>query len=139
MRWRFDLLHPSAGRLREWLETGEPEGVSEHVEHCERCADRLEHLANDDPIVLSLEPSAPLRQALSAALSPPDDLNERVLQGVSRRSRSGEELQLFAGLFSIGFETARLMIDTDVSQDRADDASQNGDRTQSPNEKDDLT
>lgn len=137
MRWRFDLFHPSSSRLREWLETGEPAGVGEHVEHCDKCADRLEHLDDDDPLVLSLEPSAPLRQALTAALSPPEDLSQRVLQGVARRSRADEELQLFAGLFSIGIETARLMIDTDVRQDRSDEPSSNG--TVSPNEKDDLT
>lgn len=138
MRWRFDLFHPSASRLREWLETGEPVGVGEHVEHCDKCADRLEHLDHDDPLVLSLEPSAPLRQALTAALNPPEDLSERVLKSVSRRSRVDEELQLFAGLFSIGFETARLMIDTDVDQDRNHDDHRNGDGPALPDEEDDL-
>lgn len=118
MRWRLDFLHPSTGRLRAWLETGEPEGVGEHVEHCERCADRLEQLDSVDE--LDAADPAPLRQALAAALNPPDDLNERLLQGVANRNRAGEDLQLFAGLFSIGFETARLMIDTDVHQDRHD-------------------
>ena len=139
MRRRFDLLHPSTKRLRAWLETGEPEGVGEHVAHCERCADRLEALDDDEPLVLSLEPSAPLRQALTAALSPPDDLSERVKRGVARRSRADEELQLFAGLFSIGIETARLMIDVDVDQDRNHDDNTNGDGTALSDEEDDLS
>lgn len=137
MRWRFDLFHPSSSRLREWLETGEPVGVGEHVEHCDKCADRLEHLDEGDPLLLSLEPSAPLRQALTTAFSPPEDLNERVLRSVARRSRADEELQLFAGLFSIGIETARLMIDTDASQDRHDGEHLDG--AELHDEKDDLT
>ncbi len=137
MRWRFDLRHPSTTRLREWLETGEPAGVGEHVEQCERCANRLEHIDGDESIAPSLEPTAPLRQALSAALSPPDDLNERVLRGVARRSRVDEELRLFAGLLSIGIETARLMIETDVDQDRNHDERRNGDGSASSDEEDD--
>ena len=137
MRWRFDFLHPSTSKLRVWLETGEPVGVGEHVEHCDRCADRLEHLEVDDPVSFSLEPPAPLRQMLSAALSPPEDLSERVLRSVERRGRREEELQLFAGLFSIGFETARLMIDTEVSQDHHGEPSSNGHHE--PIERDDLT
>lgn len=121
MRWRFDLLHPSNTRLRAWLETGEPDGVGEHVEQCERCADRLEQL-DDDDVVVEGGTGGALGQALSSALSPPTDLRERVMRGVANRSRVDEELQLFAGLFSIGIETARLMIEPDVHQDRADEA-----------------
>ncbi len=38
------LLHPSARRLRHWLDHGEPHDVDRHVGDCSRCATRLEEL-----------------------------------------------------------------------------------------------
>ena len=114
MKRRFDFWHPSKGRLRHWLETGDPAGVGDHVEQCERCANQLEQL---DDGVYDLDAPSPLRLALTAALTPPDDLNERVLHGVEVRRRADQELALFAGLFSIGMETAQLMIGSDHDHD----------------------
>lgn len=111
MRW-LDFWHPSNGRLREWLESGDPAGVGEHVEQCERCADRLVELDRD---LYADEPDAPssLRHALTVLLAPPDDLPQRVIDGLESRARRGDDLWLLGEMFSIGIETAQLMFDSD--------------------------
>lgn len=117
MSRRFDLWHPSDRRLRAWLESDGPSGVSEHVERCERCADRLVALDQD----LEALETATLGQALVALLAPPDDLSQRVLEGVDARRRNEADLQLIAGLFSIGVETAQLMLSPDEGASVGDD------------------
>lgn len=109
-RW-FDLWHPSSQRLRAWLETGEPDGVGDHVEQCDRCADRLVELdrQSDEPD----GPTSSLRQALQTLFTPPDDLNERVLDGVEQRRHAGDDLRLLGEMLSIGIETAQLMLADD--------------------------
>lgn len=109
MTRRFDFLHPSRQRLRTWLLTGEPDGVRLHVEQCERCAARLEEIDDMESAAPSGE-TAPLRQALGSLLAPPDDLNDRVVRNVERRSGISSDLELFAGLFAIGVQTAQLMV-----------------------------
>lgn len=107
------IRHPSNAKLLRWLETGETGKVRDHVESCERCADRLLVLDSDQ----SNDAQAPERRArrerlaelLSAMYSAPDDLNDRVVEGVERRSKGERELALFAGLMAVGFDTARLV------------------------------
>ncbi len=111
MRW-LDFWHPSNNRLRAWLDTGDPVGVGAHVEQCERCADRLVEL-DGDLDADELDSSSSLRQALTTLLAPPDDLPQRVLDGVERRARGGDDLRLLGEMFSIGIETAQLMFDHD--------------------------
>lgn len=111
MRRGRSLFHPSRPRLREWLDTGTPEGVGEHVERCEACADRLEEIDRTDPALTDLAGSGPLREALAELIDPPDDLTDRVLIGLDGRRRAERELALFAGLFTIGIETAQLMLE----------------------------
>lgn len=118
-RW-LGLWHPSKQRLHTWLLTGEPDGVGVHVERCERCAERLEALDETEP-VFDVDRPSPLRQALTSMFAPPDDLGDRVVEQVTRRSRGGDELALLAGLFSIGVETAQLMLEPDGGQDRVAD------------------
>lgn len=108
---RRGLFHPSRSRLREWLDTGTPAGVGEHVEHCDTCADRLEEIDQADSALTTLDDSGPLRAALAELIAAPDDLTDRVLVGLDGRRRAERELALFAGLFSIGIETAQLMIE----------------------------
>lgn len=108
---RRGLFHPSRSRLREWLDTGAPAGVGEHVERCDTCADRLEEIDQADPAPTTFDGSGPLRAALAELIAPPDDLTDRVLIGLDGRRRAERELALFAGLFSIGIETAQLMIE----------------------------
>ncbi|MDJ0768608.1 MAG: hypothetical protein QNJ12_07425 [Ilumatobacter sp.] len=124
MRRRLGLFHPSTHRLRQWLATGAPEGVGDHVEQCERCADRLEEL--DDAELEAGDMPSTLQHVLASVLAPPDDLSERVLQGVAVRSRADEELRLLGSLFSIGVETAQLMLDPELGQDHQSSAHQGG-------------
>ncbi len=122
------LGHPSRSRLQEWLNTGEPLGVGSHIEHCERCADRLEAIdLENEP--LRLDGSRSLRDALGELVAPPADLSGRILHGIERRSRADRELSLLAGLLSIGVDTARLMFDTNapngLEDQRLDDTEPN--------------
>lgn len=119
MRRRLDLWHPSSKRLHRWLDTGEPNGVGEHVEGCRRCADRLEEI--DEATPLTLDGPNPLRQALTELIAPPPDLNDRVLRGVEARGRAEREMMLIAGLFSIGVETAQLLFEPAVAESLGDD------------------
>lgn len=105
--------HPSKSKLVHWLESGETGKVGDHVEQCERCADQLLVLDRDE----STAEANPERRArrerlaemLSALYTAPDDLNERVVDGVERRSKGERELALFAGLMAVGVDTARLV------------------------------
>ena len=107
------LGHPSRARLQQWLDTGEPLGVGSHIEHCERCAERLEAIDLENA-PLRLDGTGSLREALGELVAPPADLSSRVLHGIERRSRVERELSLLAGLLSIGVETAQLMFDADA-------------------------
>jgi hypothetical protein len=81
------------------------------------CADRLEEIDRDDrPSAQSDAPSS-LRLALNELIAPPDDLVDRVLSGVDGRLRAERELALIAGLFSIGIETAQLLLDPGIAHD----------------------
>jgi hypothetical protein len=115
MSWRYSLLHPTGGQLLRWLEEGVDDGVGLHVEHCVRCADRLEAFDREQPIVV--DPLVDLRVALSQSLAPPSDLTDRVRRGVELRWQAERELALFAGLFAIGVETAQLMLGADADED----------------------
>lgn len=107
------IRHPSKSKLTRWLDSGETGKIGEHVEHCERCADQLLMIDSDE----SADTNHPDRRArrarlaemLSAMYSAPDDLNDRVVEGVERRSKGERELALFAGLMAVGLETARLV------------------------------
>lgn len=135
MRRGFDLRHPSGARLRTWLDTGAPAGVGEHVEGCERCADRLEAIDQTDARDVADDEPVSLRQVLTELVSPPADLPNRVLRGVERRQRAEREMMLFAGLFSIGVETAHVLLDHPANGQPDDHPAAAGDSE----EKDDET
>ncbi len=103
------LTHPRRSRLLEWLETGDDERVTQHVEHCDRCARDLEELSAE-PGSLALEPDGELGDAIRAAMPPPDDLNERVMRRIEARRLAERELSLFLGLFSIPRDAVDLMM-----------------------------
>jgi len=124
----FDLWHPSSNRLGVWLDTGDPSGVGEHVEQCERCADRLVELDGEPQTAESDTPSASLRQMLTTLLAPPDDLPQRILDGVESRRDGGDDLRLLGEMFSIGIETAQLMFLTDDDQTYPDGDAQDRNR-----------
>ncbi len=103
-------FHPSAKNLERWL-AADAEGeldhdVDGHVATCDRCANRLEDLA---------QPVPELGAALSAMLQAPDDLVQRLGARMSNSMRNREDLQLFMELMGVPFDTVRtLLSDTDL-------------------------
>lgn len=104
------LAHPRRKRLAAWLESGgRDESVTSHVEHCERCAALLEEMSEAEGHP-ELVPDDELGEAIRDALSPPDDLEERVLRGIAERERTQREAALFFGLISLPKDAAELMM-----------------------------
>lgn len=103
------LFHPSNRRLRTWLDTGATRRVTQHVETCERCADRLEQLDQVERARTAGRGRMPIGDALRALLVTPDDLTLRVTDGLQTWRNGNQDLELFAELFSIGMDTARLV------------------------------
>lgn len=104
MSWR----HPNRKRLDAWLESGEvDEGLEQHIESCDRCADELEQLAVGDVMATD----AALDDALSALLEPPPGLEDRMRMRVASSLKNREDLALMMSVFSSGARTARLLID----------------------------
>lgn len=121
MRPGLGLFHPSRARLREWLDTGGPAGVADHVERCDTCAARLDEIDAAEPATADADAPTSIRSALADLIAPPTDLVEQVLRGVDDRRRAERELALIAGLFSIGIETAQLLLDPGTEHDSRDD------------------
>lgn len=109
LRWR----HPGRAALRRWL-LGEPDARTEaHLATCERCAARLETLAD--------EPSGPatgtagalplrLRDALEAALAAPADLNVRLTTQVHELQQQARWQDVVVDAVGGGFDTLRLLM-----------------------------
>lgn len=103
------LFHPSNRRLRAWLETGGSRRVTQHVEKCEHCVDRLERLDQVDRARTAGRGRMPIGDALRSLWVAPDDLTLRVTDGLQARRDGNQDLELFAELFSVGVDTARLI------------------------------
>ncbi|NNE73370.1 MAG: hypothetical protein HKN26_06890 [Acidimicrobiales bacterium] len=100
-RW---IGHPQNRRLAEWLETGLPADVDAHIMTCNRCAARIEDLAEPEPV---------LARALSAVLAPPTDLVPRLHHGIDGKLRNRADLQFLAGLLVLPADAARLLLTED--------------------------
>ena len=116
MMARLALGHPSRKRLAVWLDASDAApAITEHLETCERCAERLEHLADvsldDDDI------DGQIGDALREAYAAPDGISDRVLRSIDARERADREMNLLLGLFSIAKDAAELMLPDD--DDRA--------------------
>jgi hypothetical protein len=121
MNARLALTHPNRKRLLAWLDRElivspvsadgrarrVDEAVTAHVEHCDRCADRLEHLSGDET---QDESPGNIGVALRDVYQPPQGINDRVLRAIDDRKRVDEEVNLFLGLFSIATDAADLML-----------------------------
>lgn len=116
---RLTLAHPSHKRLRAWLERSAPatgddrdarndDAVTAHVEHCERCADRLVALSFEDSDDEAL--GGEIAMALREALAPPPGINDRVLRAIDERQRADREVNLLLGLFSIATDAVDLLL-----------------------------
>ncbi|MEM9033871.1 MAG: hypothetical protein AAGA99_15055 [Actinomycetota bacterium] len=103
-RW----LHPRRSQLARWLETGESEWITAHVEDCSRCAAVIEELAGaasgDDAL------GGMLREALAPPVGLGDRVSEEVARRVEERERTRRDLQLLGEMFGIGIETARSVL-----------------------------
>ena len=104
MRFR---LHPSAKALQRWLDAGNEADadVDEHVADCDRCANRLEELA---------QPLPALTDALSRSLQAPDDLVQRLGVRMNTTIRNREDLRLFFELMGVPFATVRSLMEDDT-------------------------
>ncbi len=69
----------------------------------------LEQLA-DESGAPAIGPGGALGDAIRAAMPPPEDLNERVLQRIASRQRAERELSLFLGLIAIPRDAVDLMM-----------------------------
>lgn len=100
MRW----FHPSARRLRHWLDEGGPDDVDAHVAGCARCANRLEELA---------APLPELSTALALSLAAPDDLVGRLGARMTESMRTREDLRILLDLMGIPLGTVRNLMTED--------------------------
>lgn len=107
MSWR----HPSRKRLAAWLESGEvDEGLEQHIESCDKCADDLEAIAAGESVD-DAGAMARLDDALTAVLQPEPGLEERMRSRVAASLQNREDLALMMSVFGSGARTARLLID----------------------------
>lgn len=97
-------LHPSNKRLLRWLEGGvdADAAVDEHIATCDRCANRLEDLA---------QPIPELGSALTQSLQAPDDLVQRLGVRMNASIQNREDLSLFFELMGIPFATVRSLME----------------------------
>lgn len=103
---RLAFTHPSRQRLAAWLDaTDESSGITDHVEQCERCAARIEELAEQSDV-----PSSTLGDALRVAYEPPEGINDRVMEKIKQRQLADRELNVLFGLFSIPKDAVTLML-----------------------------
>lgn len=103
--WRFGM-HPSDKKLLQWLERGDggDPARDEHIATCERCANRLEELA---------QPIPELGVALTQSLQAPDDLVQRLGVRMNASIQNREDLALFFELMGIPLATVRSLMEED--------------------------
>ena len=105
----MSLLHPSRRRIRAWFESGETdEGLEEHLDHCVRCADFLEGVAEGGSTSEEVDSFEPVLAQLLAA---PDDLGQRMEDRISAAFQARQDLTLFAQMFGIAPQTTRLLLE----------------------------
>lgn len=116
MSVRLSFSHPSRKRLQAWLDGTAEEQITDHVEHCDRCAARIEEIA-DIPSHPELDDDPELGAAIREVFTPPEDLNERVMKKIDARERADREVQLLLGIFAIAKDAAELMMPPPPSAD----------------------
>lgn len=109
---RISFKHPNREQLLAWLNgvSADDSVITMHVDQCDRCAERLNELAElgDDSAV-----DDELATAIREVYEPPEDLNSRVLEKIDERERTDREVNLLLGLFAIGKDAADLMMPPD--------------------------
>lgn len=96
--------HPHRRDLLRWLDGADgTEHLDAHIDGCEVCAARLMDL---EPV----EASASVSSALHEVLAPPEDLSERLEDGVRTRLASRAVFGVLADLYATGWETSKLLL-----------------------------
>lgn len=96
------LRHPSRAKLAAWLDGSGAAELDSHLANCDRCASKIESLA---------DPQVDLRQALTFALRPPDDLVPRLQSGVRKRLDGRQDLNLLGQMLGLPWQTVRILMD----------------------------
>jgi len=100
----MSLLHPSRKRIRGWLDSGDTdEGLETHLDSCTKCSDELERIASGHE--QNLEP------ALAQLLAPPVDLGMKMEERIAASFQARQDLELVAGMFGLGVQTTRLLLE----------------------------
>lgn len=105
--------HPSASALRSWLDADArsgPHPLDNHLAVCERCANRLEQIDQDDA-----RPTGPrsIAAMLAQLLEPSAGFTSRVESGVATRVNAQPVSGILTDLFAIGIDTPRLLLSQD--------------------------
>ncbi len=118
---RLAFAHPSRQRLLAWLDAiDESSGITEHVDQCDRCASRIEELA-DQPDPQGSATATSLGDALRAAYEPPEGINDRVMEKIRQRQLADREMNVLLGLFAIPKDAVTLMLPSDADEEPSRD------------------
>ncbi|MGB3737411.1 MAG: hypothetical protein WA964_20825 [Ilumatobacter sp.] len=114
---RLAFTHPSRQRLLGWLDaTDESSRITEHVEQCDRCASRIEELAEQSDRLETFETSS-LGEALRAVYEPPEGINGRVMEKIQQRRLVDREMNVLMGLFAIPKDAVTLLLPSDPDEE----------------------
>lgn len=96
--------HPTKRLLLEWLNGAEgSERLDPHLDTCEICAAKLMDLE-------SVESGPWLKEALGEVLAPPEDLTDRLEDGVKTRLASRVVFGVLADFYATGWETSKMLL-----------------------------
>ncbi len=105
------IRHPSKRTLRHWLEGGDTApDIDTHLATCERCASHLEGISE-------AHSDGSIAASLFHVLSPPTDLTTTIETRVAAKLDSRQVLGYMADLFGAGFETSRLFLIDDPTDE----------------------
>ena len=118
---RLAFAHPSRQRLLVWLDAvDESSDITQHVDRCERCAARIEEIA-EQPSLQDDVFRTIIGDALRAAYEPPEDINDRVLEKIRQRQLADREMNVLFGLFSIPKDAVELLLPSDTNEEASRD------------------
>ena len=114
---RLVFAHPSRQRLLAWLDTADDSSdITEHVDRCDRCAARIEELAEESSLLDDVFRTT-IGDALRAAYEPPEGINDRVLDKIRQRQLADREMNVLFGLFSIPKDAVELLLPSDTNEE----------------------
>jgi len=93
------VTHPSDAEIRQWLDTGAPSEFGEHVGTCDQCTAVADRLSGASPT-----------ERIRTFLAAPAGFEDRIAWRVDMALSRWEAVEALAGMFSVGVQTAGLMI-----------------------------